>query len=563
MRSWSSNEPAGWVPDEEIHVTAQEAAPKLKGKDLTYIEVEAVVPYDPSKEEEHLVKPPPAPKPVLLPGKPSGAVRTPHHVNQRVAVRDKGDARWLLGTVVDVKEDIPLVRPDGHLAKWRDKYVWDEIAPVTEPAPGEFSAREVKVNGEYLAPDESGVYFTSRVVWVSEDGLTCDVYLSDGRLWAGVLTAGLLDKESTRADFARWRGMSDDTWEMQDLSKHGDKIDFEYRIGDRVQVRDSEEEMWLTGRVTGYADDVVVADLGLDDHTVQKKDMYRPTVMPDIWSEEGKSYVWKQVRKFPEQDYIAPLVGRRVLIVAVSYSGTELGIRQHHNTKRDKDIAHAAHNLALTLTEIGYNADFRLVTDTYGSQTYPSRQNILKGLDWLIRDASEGDSLLFAFIGRAKTATEDVAGVDGGLYPADYHMEGVITDNEIFDILHTIPKGVKLTCIFDTAPPTAVVTLPQAVYGENEGLTFWSPSSVTHTTQLNCMLNVLSLTRDSVVEFSKGRTLCGVLTNSLCDLLAAHREPTVNVCPLVHPFFSVVKFLFRHNSRRSLVEFFYLHFFTQ
>lgn len=115
----------------------------------------------------------------------------------------------------------------------------------------------------------------------------------------------------------------------------------------------------------------------------------------------------------------------------------------------------------------------RLMTDeksNVGTSLYPSRENIIKALHWLVDDAQPGDSLFFHYSGHAwfipvkdgeleKDANEEY------IYPADMNTAGPIFDNELHDILvDGLPDDVQLIAVFDSCSSCTILDLP-FVYG--------------------------------------------------------------------------------------------------
>jgi hypothetical protein len=96
-----------------------------------------------------------------------------------------------------------------------------------------------------------------------------------------------------------------------------------------------------------------------------------------------------------------------------------------------------------------------LTDDTTSSQDqWPTQQNILLGLQWLVQGASPGDCLFFHFSGHG-AQQPDYAGVERDglndtILPLDYEYAGHISDDMIWDtIVHPLPNGCRLTVVMD------------------------------------------------------------------------------------------------------------------
>ena len=77
----------------------------------------------------------------------------------------------------------------------------------------------------------------------------------------------------------------------------------------------------------------------------------------------------------------------------------------------------------------------------------PTRANILKSIDWLVKGAKPGDALFFHFSGHGTqqpdTDSTEADGMDErALVPSDHEKNGLITDDQLFDrLVRPLPKG--------------------------------------------------------------------------------------------------------------------------
>jgi hypothetical protein len=95
------------------------------------------------------------------------------------------------------------------------------------------------------------------------------------------------------------------------------------------------------------------------------------------------------------------------------------------------------------LTDAGYNGDR---TPIEGTRAPPTRANILKGLDWLIEGARDGDKLLFHYSGHGSQVPDhdgdEEDGMDEALVPLDYRSAGYILDDLLRSKFERLPAGV-------------------------------------------------------------------------------------------------------------------------
>ena len=76
-------------------------------------------------------------------------------------------------------------------------------------------------------------------------------------------------------------------------------------------------------------------------------------------------------------------------------------------------------------------------------------QGLIYHLNELVKDAVSGDSLLFHYSGHGLQIPDDNGDEADGLDEAIMTNVGLVRDDEIADVLKTIPEGVKIFMIFD------------------------------------------------------------------------------------------------------------------
>eukprot|EP00744_Colponema_vietnamica_P005562 GILI01008138.1.p1 GENE.GILI01008138.1~~GILI01008138.1.p1 ORF type:complete len:496 (+),score=96.33 GILI01008138.1:45-1532(+) len=100
-----------------------------------------------------------------------------------------------------------------------------------------------------------------------------------------------------------------------------------------------------------------------------------------------------------------------------------------------------------------------------GNSGSPTRDNIIKHMQWLVSDAKAGDCFFFHYSGHG-SQTQDKSGdeedgMDETLVPVDYRTAGCIIDDDIYAILcQNLPPGVRLTAVMDCCHSGTLMDLP-------------------------------------------------------------------------------------------------------
>ncbi|CAG8451558.1 13963_t:CDS:2 [Cetraspora pellucida] len=100
-----------------------------------------------------------------------------------------------------------------------------------------------------------------------------------------------------------------------------------------------------------------------------------------------------------------------------------------------------------------------LTDDTKDPAKRPTRANILKAMKWLVQDAQPNDS---GHGGQEPDQDGDeVDGYDETIMPVDFQEKGQILDDKMHEIMvRPLPKGVRLTAIFDSCHSGTALDLP-------------------------------------------------------------------------------------------------------
>ncbi|GMM37025.1 hypothetical protein DASC09_043500 [Saccharomycopsis crataegensis] len=119
------------------------------------------------------------------------------------------------------------------------------------------------------------------------------------------------------------------------------------------------------------------------------------------------------------------------------------------------------------ISQFGYpEENIVILTDDQSSAARrPTKANILRAMQWLVKDARPHDSLFFHFSGHGGV-TEDLDGdeedgFDNTIYPIDFTTNGQIVDDVMHDIMvKSLPAGCRLTALFDSCHSGTALDLP-------------------------------------------------------------------------------------------------------
>lgn len=156
-------------------------------------------------------------------------------------------------------------------------------------------------------------------------------------------------------------------------------------------------------------------------------------------------------------------------MIGINYIGSKNALRGCIN-----DVL--AMNRFLT-TDGGYDpSDIVLLTDDQPNPVaVPTRQNMIRAMQWLVQGAQPGDSLFFHYSGHGGQEKDldgdEVNGFDECIYPVDFQMAGSIIDDIMHDIMvRPLPPGCRLTCIFDSCHSGTAMDLPFTYRATDGGL---------------------------------------------------------------------------------------------
>lgn len=150
---------------------------------------------------------------------------------------------------------------------------------------------------------------------------------------------------------------------------------------------------------------------------------------------------------------------RKALLVGINYFGTSNELRGCINDVK---------NMSRFLNErFGYAwEDMVILTDDQRQYNkVPTRENILRAMQWLTNGASPNDSLFFHYSGHGGV-TKDLDGdeddgTDQVIYPLDFQQNGFIVDDIMHDIMvRPLPPGCRLTALYDSCHSGTALDLP-------------------------------------------------------------------------------------------------------
>ncbi|KAL8707727.1 MAG: hypothetical protein Q9220_007307 [cf. Caloplaca sp. 1 TL-2023] len=150
---------------------------------------------------------------------------------------------------------------------------------------------------------------------------------------------------------------------------------------------------------------------------------------------------------------------RKALLIGINYFGQRGQLRGCINDVK---------NMSSYLNgNFGYaREDMVILTDDQQNpMSQPTKQNILRAMHWLIKDAKPNDSLFFHYSGHGGQTKDldgdEEDGYDEVIYPVDFRVAGHIVDDEMHRVMvQSLQPGVRLTAIFDSCHSGSALDLP-------------------------------------------------------------------------------------------------------
>mmetsp|Transcript_41807 Transcript_41807/g.75910 ORF Transcript_41807/g.75910 Transcript_41807/m.75910 type:complete len:458 (-) Transcript_41807:404-1777(-) len=205
---------------------------------------------------------------------------------------------------------------------------------------------------------------------------------------------------------------------------------------------------------------------------------------------------------------------QRALLVGINYTGTRAKLRGCIN-----DV-HNMHGL-LTSTYGWDSRNIRTLTDDHGEK--PTRANILAGLRWLAQGAKAGDSLIFHFSGHGAQQRDpegiEEDGMNETILPVDFQRAGMITDDEISDIIvRPMPEGVRVTGVMDCCHSGTGMDLP-FTWTKSRG---WKEEVNPYHSKCDAQLFSGCEDHDVSADATRYGQAGGAMTTAFCDVLRSN-----------------------------------------
>eukprot|EP01089_Gocevia_fonbrunei_P018658 TRINITY_DN6374_c0_g1_i1.p1 TRINITY_DN6374_c0_g1~~TRINITY_DN6374_c0_g1_i1.p1 ORF type:complete len:319 (-),score=103.64 TRINITY_DN6374_c0_g1_i1:33-989(-) len=148
-------------------------------------------------------------------------------------------------------------------------------------------------------------------------------------------------------------------------------------------------------------------------------------------------------------------MGRKAVLIGINYTGTSAQLKGCHNDVKQLKEFLLAHE---------YPADSMRILIDDGGSSLPTRQNIMDSIKWLVAGAKSGDILFLHYSGHGgqtkDTSGDEDDGIDEVLYPVDYQTAGFIVDDEVHDLISSVPPGVHVNAILDCCHSGSGLDLP-------------------------------------------------------------------------------------------------------
>lgn len=150
---------------------------------------------------------------------------------------------------------------------------------------------------------------------------------------------------------------------------------------------------------------------------------------------------------------------RKAVLVGINYFGTNNELRGCVNDVK---------NMSQFLNQ-RYNYlwdDMVILTDDQRERArLPLRENILRAMQWLVRDARPNDVLFFHFSGHGGLVPDEDGDEEDGfdlvVYPLDFQQAGPIVDDLMHDLMvKPLPPGCRLTALYDACHSGTALDLP-------------------------------------------------------------------------------------------------------
>eukprot|EP01053_Blabericola_migrator_P008262 Blabericola_migrator_1__8261@NODE_4283_length_1241_cov_9_788756_g2645_i0_p1_GENE_NODE_4283_length_1241_cov_9_788756_g2645_i0NODE_4283_length_1241_cov_9_788756_g2645_i0_p1_ORF_typecomplete_len293_score26_86Peptidase_C14/PF00656_22/1_9e48Raptor_N/PF14538_6/0_0013Raptor_N/PF14538_6/1_5e03Peptidase_C13/PF01650_18/0_043CHAT/PF12770_7/0_079_NODE_4283_length_1241_cov_9_788756_g2645_i01651043 len=238
---------------------------------------------------------------------------------------------------------------------------------------------------------------------------------------------------------------------------------------------------------------------------------------------------------------------RKALLIGICYIGTENQLEgPGEDIGRIKNLLTRVYGFPSHPTSMLELTDAPRPEQGKDSHIYlPTRENMLRGFQWLTQNAQPGDVLYLHYSGHGiQTPTEDTQyeldGLDECILPLDYEAAGMLRDDDLNEhLVQRIPHGVRLVCLMDCCHSGSGLDLPWTL-DPTSGTRKWKfvntkyPARGDITMIAGCRADQTSA--DVVLQKSEGKKLGkhetlvrsgwshdnGLRRNCVCETFPAH-----------------------------------------
>ena len=159
---------------------------------------------------------------------------------------------------------------------------------------------------------------------------------------------------------------------------------------------------------------------------------------------------------------------RKALLIGINYIGSSNALRGCIN-----DVC----NMRGFLSSNGYRDGDMVILrdDSSNPMDIPTRNNMIRAMQWLVEDARPGDSLFFHYSGHGGEEKDldgdEMDGFDQCIYPVDFQQSGSIIDDVMHEIMvRPLPPGCRLTALFDSCHSGSTLDLPFMYRAQDGGI---------------------------------------------------------------------------------------------
>lgn len=150
------------------------------------------------------------------------------------------------------------------------------------------------------------------------------------------------------------------------------------------------------------------------------------------------------------------MTNKKALLIGINYVGTSAELRGCVN-----DVINMKNFL---MNDYGYEDKNIIMLTEVSRKKQPTRENIIKYMNWLVKDNDENSRLFLHYSGHGSytrdRSGDERDGRDETICPLDYSRNGMIVDDDLKKILvDPLKKGAKLSCLFDCCHSGTVLDL--------------------------------------------------------------------------------------------------------